>query len=187
MANRSIQLTESISVTNVADSHHAQLSLDVEFAVRVTDTNTQRFSFTISQKLPGTPRPVGRPSKKPLVEYKGFLYQAAGWKTAEAWAGDGVIAGKGLGERGTRANRSVQGHETRRRCYRTTRRWRRGISGGMQGRARNERTRSGIRQKVLYRNSSCGFERFHEHYEMPGGDLDNRSDWRKGTRNAGWP
>ena len=28
------------------------------------------------------PRPVGRPSQKPLVEYKGFLYQAAGWKTA---------------------------------------------------------------------------------------------------------
>ncbi len=28
------------------------------------------------------PRPVGRPSKKPLVEYKGFLYQAAGWKRA---------------------------------------------------------------------------------------------------------
>jgi hypothetical protein len=28
------------------------------------------------------PRPVGRPSKKPLVEYKGFLYQPAGWKTA---------------------------------------------------------------------------------------------------------
>jgi len=27
-------------------------------------------------------RPVGRPGKKPLVEYKGFLYQAAGWKTA---------------------------------------------------------------------------------------------------------
>jgi hypothetical protein len=27
-------------------------------------------------------RPVGRPRKKPLVEYKGFLYQAAGWKTA---------------------------------------------------------------------------------------------------------
>ena len=28
------------------------------------------------------PRPVGRPSKKPLVEYKGFLYQAESWKTA---------------------------------------------------------------------------------------------------------
>ena len=28
------------------------------------------------------PRPVGRPSIKPLVEYKGFLYQAASWKTA---------------------------------------------------------------------------------------------------------
>ena len=27
-------------------------------------------------------RPVGRPTKKPMVEYKGFLYQAAGWKTA---------------------------------------------------------------------------------------------------------
>ena len=28
------------------------------------------------------PRPVRRPSQKPLVEYKGFLYQAASWKTA---------------------------------------------------------------------------------------------------------
>ena len=28
------------------------------------------------------PRPVGRPSIKPLVEYKGFLFQAASWKTA---------------------------------------------------------------------------------------------------------
>ena len=27
-------------------------------------------------------RPVGRPSLKPLVEYKGFLYQAESWKTA---------------------------------------------------------------------------------------------------------
>jgi hypothetical protein len=27
-------------------------------------------------------RPVGRPAKKPLVEYKSFLYQAACWKTA---------------------------------------------------------------------------------------------------------
>ena len=27
-------------------------------------------------------RPVGRPSHKPLVEYKGFLYRAASWKTA---------------------------------------------------------------------------------------------------------
>ncbi len=27
-------------------------------------------------------RPVGRPSKKPQVEYKGFLYQAESWKTA---------------------------------------------------------------------------------------------------------
>ena len=27
-------------------------------------------------------RPMGRPAQKPLFEYKGFLYQAAGWKTA---------------------------------------------------------------------------------------------------------
>ena len=27
-------------------------------------------------------RPVGRPSHKPVVWYKGFLYQAASWKTA---------------------------------------------------------------------------------------------------------
>ncbi len=27
-------------------------------------------------------RPLGRPSHKPVVEYKGFLYQAASWKTA---------------------------------------------------------------------------------------------------------
>ncbi len=26
--------------------------------------------------------PVGRPVKKPVVEHKGFLYQAAGWKWA---------------------------------------------------------------------------------------------------------
>ena len=58
MANRSIQLTESISVTNVADSHQAPLSLDVELTVRVTDTNTQRFTFTIPQKIPRTPPTV---------------------------------------------------------------------------------------------------------------------------------
>ena len=27
-------------------------------------------------------RPVGRPSQKPVVWYKGFLYQAESWKTA---------------------------------------------------------------------------------------------------------
>jgi hypothetical protein len=32
-------------------------------------------------------RPVGRPSHKPIVSYKGFLYQAASWKTAR-----GVVA-----------------------------------------------------------------------------------------------
>ena len=32
-------------------------------------------------------RPVGRPSHKPVIWYKGFLYQAASWKTAR-----GVVA-----------------------------------------------------------------------------------------------
>ena len=41
-------------MTNVTESDQAQLSLNVEYAVRVTDTNTQRFTFTISQKIPGT-------------------------------------------------------------------------------------------------------------------------------------
>ena len=54
LGKRSIPLTESISVTNVTESDQAQLSLNVEYAVRVTDTNTQRFTFTISQKIPGT-------------------------------------------------------------------------------------------------------------------------------------
>ena len=27
-------------------------------------------------------RPVGRPSQKPVVRYKGFLYQAVSWRTA---------------------------------------------------------------------------------------------------------
>ena len=49
-----VRFTESISVTNVTESNQAQLSLDVEYAVRVTDTNTQHFTFTISQKIPGT-------------------------------------------------------------------------------------------------------------------------------------
>ncbi len=49
----------------------------VKYAIRIpANENRQR---DIEELLK---RPVGRPSKKPLVEYKGFLYQAAGWKTA---------------------------------------------------------------------------------------------------------
>ena len=36
-------------------------------------------AFRIAELLT---RPVGRPSHKPVVWYKGFLYQAASWKTA---------------------------------------------------------------------------------------------------------
>jgi len=49
----------------------------VKYAIRIpANDNLER---DIAELLP---RPVGRPSQKPLVEYKGFLYQAASWKTA---------------------------------------------------------------------------------------------------------
>ena len=50
---------------------------DVKYAIRIpANENLQR---EIEELLK---RPVGRPGKKPLVEYKGFLYQAESWKTA---------------------------------------------------------------------------------------------------------
>jgi len=49
----------------------------VQYAIRIpANDNLER---DIAELLP---RPVGRPSIKPLVEYKGFLYQAASWKMA---------------------------------------------------------------------------------------------------------
>jgi hypothetical protein len=49
----------------------------VKYAIRMpANENLER---DVAELLP---RPVGRPSVKPLVEYKGFLYQAASWKTA---------------------------------------------------------------------------------------------------------
>jgi hypothetical protein len=49
----------------------------VKYAIRIpANDNLQR---DIEELLK---HPVGRPRKKPLVEYKEFLYQAAGWKTA---------------------------------------------------------------------------------------------------------
>ncbi len=49
----------------------------VKYAIRIpSNENLQR---DIEELLK---RPVGRPGQKPLVEYKGFLYQAESWKTA---------------------------------------------------------------------------------------------------------
>ena len=49
----------------------------VNYAIRIpANENLER---DIAELLP---RPVGRPSIKPLVEYKSFLYQAASWKKA---------------------------------------------------------------------------------------------------------
>lgn len=57
--------------------HEALEERGVKYAIRIpANDNLER---DIAELLP---RPVGRPGQKPLEEYKGFLYQAAGWKTA---------------------------------------------------------------------------------------------------------
>ena len=50
---------------------------EVKYAIRIPANDS--LERDIAELLP---RPVGRPSKKPLVEYKGFLYQAASWSKA---------------------------------------------------------------------------------------------------------
>ncbi len=50
---------------------------EVKYAIRIPANDS--LERDIAELLP---RPVGRPSKKPLVEYKGFLYQAASWGKA---------------------------------------------------------------------------------------------------------
>jgi len=49
----------------------------VKYAIRIPANDS--LERDIAELLP---RPVRRPSQKPLVEYKGFLDQAASWKTA---------------------------------------------------------------------------------------------------------
>lgn len=49
----------------------------VKYAIRIPANES--LERDIAELLP---RPVGRPSQKPLIEYKGFLYQAASWKIA---------------------------------------------------------------------------------------------------------
>jgi len=49
----------------------------VKYAIRIPANGS--LERDIAELLP---RPVGRPSQKPLVEYKGFLYRAASWKMA---------------------------------------------------------------------------------------------------------
>ena len=50
---------------------------DVKYAIRIPANDS--LERDIAELLT---RPVGRPSHKPVVWYKSFLYQAAGWKTA---------------------------------------------------------------------------------------------------------
>ncbi len=55
-----------------------QQSMDKEVVFRALPAN-ENLLRDIEELLT---RPVGRPSHKPVVWYKGFLYQAASWKTA---------------------------------------------------------------------------------------------------------
>jgi hypothetical protein len=48
----------------------------VKYVIRISANDILQRDIDESLK-----RPVGRPTKKPLVEYKGSLYQAVGWKT----------------------------------------------------------------------------------------------------------
>jgi Transposase DDE domain group 1 len=57
--------------------YEALESRGVKYAIRIpANENLER---DLAELLP---RPVGRPSHKPIVWYKGFLYKAASWKTA---------------------------------------------------------------------------------------------------------
>jgi hypothetical protein len=57
--------------------YEALESQDVKYAIRIpANENLER---NVVELLP---RPVGRPSHKPIVWYKGFLYRAASWTTA---------------------------------------------------------------------------------------------------------
>jgi len=57
--------------------HEALEERGVKYAIRIPANDS--LERDIAELLP---RPVGRPSQKPLIKYKGFLYQAASWKTA---------------------------------------------------------------------------------------------------------
>src|SRR2546428_2682240 len=67
----------------------------VKYAIRVPANDS--LERDIAELLP---RPVGRPSQKPLVEYKGFLYQAASWKTPRRVVAKGERHSGGLFPRG---------------------------------------------------------------------------------------
>lgn len=57
--------------------YEALESRGVKYAIRIPAN--QNLEGDVVELLP---RPVGRPSRKPLVEYKSFVYRADSWKTA---------------------------------------------------------------------------------------------------------
>jgi hypothetical protein len=62
---------------NITTAVHPTEERGVKYAIRIPANDS--VVCDIEELLT---RPVGRPSHKPIVWYKGFLYQAASWKTA---------------------------------------------------------------------------------------------------------
>jgi hypothetical protein len=60
-----------------AEIYEALEKRDVKYAIRIPANDS--LERDIAELLT---RPVGRPSHKPVVRYKSFLYRAASWKTA---------------------------------------------------------------------------------------------------------
>ena len=60
---------------------------DVKYAIRLpSNDNLERYVVKLLT------RPVGRPSYKPVVRYKSFLYQAASWTRARRVGGEGRVS-----------------------------------------------------------------------------------------------
>jgi hypothetical protein len=73
------ETTKSLAAGGTArpEVYEALEERGVKYAIRIPANGS--LERDIAELLP---HPGGRPSQKPLIEYKGFLYRAASWKTA---------------------------------------------------------------------------------------------------------
>jgi hypothetical protein len=60
----------------------------VKYAIRIPANDS--LERDVAELLP---RPVGRPSQKPLIQYKGFPYQAGSWKRSPSGGEGGASCG----------------------------------------------------------------------------------------------
>ena len=70
-------IARQLSCGHMVGCSGAQINLSVKSAIRLPANDC--LERDIAELLT---RPVGRPGHKPVVWCKGFLYQAASWKTA---------------------------------------------------------------------------------------------------------